>query len=194
MKILVCDTETTDLFRPNQRDPPYIVQLSFVIYDMTQSKITRQYNEIIHLEDPSVLTEEATKIHRINRHMVKQSNVKIKDALQKFWLYADQVELLVGHNIGFDCKMIREESLRNNVEFKEFPQTFCTMKQSVDLCRIQNSWGTYKWPKLIELYLFFFEKRPTFALHDAMNDVHACLQCFLKLSTIKYIPVLHDKR
>lgn len=182
MKILVFDTETTDLCR-HGGPPPFIVQLSFVVYDMDDKRIHHRYDEIIHLTDTSVLTSEAIGIHGITRVMASGSTVLMADALREFFRHAKTVDLLVGHNVDFDCRMIKHESDRNLVKLpSSLPPGFCTMKESVDLCKIQSAWGTsYKWPKLVELYVFLFGGPPNEKLHNAMHDVRACLKCFIEM-------------
>ena len=55
----------------------------------------------------------------------------------------------------------------------------CTMKQSVNCCKIPSG-SRYKYPTLSELHTFLFDKSFENA-HDAMEDVRATLRCFIEL-------------
>jgi DNA polymerase III epsilon subunit-like protein len=46
--------------------------------------------------------------------------------------------------------------------------------------------GNKKKPKLIELYTFLYPERPIpFGLHDSMVDTKVCMECYLKMITLK---------
>ena len=85
MKVLVFDTETTGLplFRvsPNEsnfKDWPYIVQLSYIIYDTTENKIVTTYNAIIKLPEDVTISEETSNIHGITNGISQKSGFDIK--------------------------------------------------------------------------------------------------------------------
>ena len=63
MKILFYDTETTGLI--SKSNFPYIVQFSYIIYEMDTKTIILKYDEIIHLPELIEIPEESTKIHHI---------------------------------------------------------------------------------------------------------------------------------
>ena len=56
----------------------------------------------------------------------------------------------------------------------------CTMKKSVQVCKIDNGRGSYKWPNLTELYNCLFKTGFPEA-HDAVFDVRACAECLFEL-------------
>jgi hypothetical protein len=74
--------------------------------------------------------------------------------------------------------------LERQIRYLERNETYyCTMKNSINLCNIPirpNS-SYLKFPKLIELYKKLFEREPTLDLHNSLNDVYVCLECFYKL-------------
>ena len=71
MKVLVFDTETTGL--PKKRNTsiyetdnwPYIVQLSYILYDTCNNYIIDMSDNIIKLDENICIPEESTKIHKI---------------------------------------------------------------------------------------------------------------------------------
>ena len=54
------------------------------------------------------------------------------------------------------------------------------MKTSVDICRILDFKGRYKFPKLQELYLKLFNKKFEGA-HNSLSDIKATFECFYEL-------------
>ena len=77
MSILVFDTETTGLpqFRvsPNNNNIstwPYIVQLSYILYDTDKNKIINTYDSIIKLPKEVSISEESSNIHGITNSEV----------------------------------------------------------------------------------------------------------------------------
>lgn len=111
-----------------------------------------------------------------------------------------EVDLIVGHNVQYDLDVIgceirrlwnvdespnlREKYHAFNNEIRE--KTICTMKPSVELCKIPSSYGGYKWPKLTELYWFLFHKNFDNA-HNAAADIRATQKCFIELVDRKII-------
>ncbi|MSU52155.1 MAG: hypothetical protein CK538_08050 [Opitutia bacterium] len=89
--------------------------------------------------------------------------------------------LFIGHNVAFDRpRVLREFSLLRLAENLSPLPTFCTMQNTVQVCRIPRYNGGYKWPKLEELHVHLFGRGLTQA-HDARADVLACARCFFEL-------------
>jgi DNA polymerase III epsilon subunit-like protein len=67
--------------------------------------------------------------------------------------------------------------------FKASPK-YCTMYNGTELCAIKqvNRYGKeyHKLPKLVELYHHLFQETP-FDLHNALQDVMACVRCYWKM-------------
>jgi len=58
-------------------------------------------------------------------------------------------------------------------------ETTCTMKQTTQLCKLPGTYeGSFKYPKLIELYAFVFKKEPNLTMHDALNDCIVTEECY----------------
>ena len=92
---------------------------------------------------------------------------------------------LVAHNISFDARILDNELKHCEIPFDIYSikdKFFCTMKNSTHLTKIKRSHaGGYKYPKLVELYVFFYSKEPSLQLHDAENDTIVLLDCYKKL-------------
>ena len=107
MKVLVFDVETTGL--PKKRNAsifeldnwPYIVQFSWMIYDISDNKITSVQDFVIKLPDTVTIPEDSIKIHGITNEMSK-NGYDIKNILYIFMNYVKRVDIVVAHNIEFD--------------------------------------------------------------------------------------------
>jgi len=190
MKVLVFDTETTGLplFRvsPNEsnfKDWPYIVQLSYIIYDTTENKIVTTYNAIIKLPEDVTISEETSSIHGITNGISQKSGFDIKDVLKVFKTAIETCDLIVAHNMDFDVDMVLTASLRSKVSVDDLlsKEKYCTMANSKDICNIKaksKNGGTFtKFPSLKETHSKLFDKEPK-NLHNAFNDVIVCLRCY----------------
>ena len=195
MKVLVFDTETTGLpiNKPQVSDVnkwPHVIQLSHILYDTDNNIIIDCYDDIIKLDDNVNISEESIKIHGITRSQSKRKGIDLCDALDKFNEILLKADIIVGHNVSFDIKMIMVELKRNNKEqlFSNSQgygiKEYCTMKKSVNICKIlktkENGDTYYKYPRLSELHINLFKTHPN-GTHDSMADVLICLRCYCKL-------------
>ena len=192
MKVLIFDTETTGLpkdFKGSLYDSenwPYIVQLSYIVFDCKLNTILYKVNNFIKLPKDIIIPESSIAIHHITNEMCEKNGVDIKFALNEFNNYAKLATRLVAHNISFDKRIIIVESIRNKILsiFTKNPATYCTMKSTVDKCKIerkyQNGTSYFKYPTLTELHQHLFQTIPKGA-HDAFNDVLICLRCYYYL-------------
>lgn len=195
MKVLVFDTETTGL--PTERNAailathkwPYIVQLSYLIYDTVEHLVLDYVDRIIKLPEGIVISAESEAIHRISDAISKAKGVDLRQELIEFNRQIMTVDLIIGHNISFDKNIIMVECVRHKIAYNftksgvRIPE-YCTMKNSIDLCKIvkyyKNGGKYHKFPKLMELHQHLFNTVPD-GLHNSMVDVLACLRCYVKM-------------
>ncbi|MFA5184484.1 MAG: 3'-5' exonuclease [Patescibacteria group bacterium] len=182
---LFFDTETTGLPR-NYQAPlddflnwPRIVQIAWSLYDAAGNH-WESFSYIIK-PDGFVIPSEATKIHRISQERALAEGVNLRLALEHFLRDVRSAKQLVAHNIDFDEKIVGAELLRERLD-NPLPAAskICTMKSSVQYCRLPTARGGYKWPNLSELYNCLFATGFAEA-HDAVFDVKACADCFFEL-------------
>lgn len=193
MIVLVFDTETTGL--PENRNTsifetgkwPYIVQLTYLLYDTT-------HNHLLELEDIIIkcevdIPEEASNIHGITNNISITQGIEIEKALDVFDSALKRAEVVVGHNISFDKRLYMVETIRKGrrqyfTVNKEKKAEYCTMKYGKDICKIEKisykGEKYYKYPTLTELYSCLFKKEPQ-GVHNALNDVLACFRCYYKM-------------
>lgn len=185
MRILFLDSETTGLplwKEPSDHpDQPHVVDLACDLFD--DDVLIDRYDTLI---DPGVLiTPELIAIHGITNEMVQADGVKNKVAVQRFLAMAERADLIVGHNVSFDIRMMNIASARGiGVKWKPETPTFCTMRQSTDLCQIPAMKGSgWKWPKLTEAVKHFFgEDMPN--AHRARPDCDASRRVYRHLLSV----------
>lgn len=193
MKVIVFDTETTGL--PKSRYAhiqhtwlfPYVVQLSWLVYDTGKNKIEKVEDHIIRLPEHITIPEESMKIHGITNEKMQEEGKLMSVVLKRFLRDLSNSKCIIAHNIEFDKKILDVECFReqykllSNYRKKEF----CTMKNSIHTCKIlkknhEKFKSKFKFPKLIELHEKLFESKPN-NLHNALIDILVCFRCFYKL-------------
>ena len=194
MKVLVFDTETTGL--PTEKNPsiyetdkwPHIIQLSYIVYCSDSNSIITLHDDYINISLNTHISEESQKVHKISRDMLIKG-IHRREALHKFNEIADKCDLLVGHNVSFDKRMILVEAIRNKLKVN-ISETYCTMRNSVNICKIEkiNRDGEkyFKYPTLSELHEHLFKKIPK-NTHNALIDILICMRCFCKIELKKDI-------
>ena len=198
--VIVYDVETTGLI-PKELKPgniPYIIQLSYVLYDISENVVKEQYNEYIRIPDTIPITAQIAELTGITRPLLEEKGIDIKEALETFYDAWRKAGIVVAHNMEFDTTMLLIESsahcqdLHKALSEKDENKTYyCTMLKGTDMCQIKraNSRGVYfKQPKLAELHHFFFGTVPE-GLHNSMVDVLATLRCYLFMRWGKKIDV-----
>ena len=215
--ILVFDVETTGLLPKKPRKKageksddkaceneipiesyPYIIQLSFILYDLIESTPVITYDSYIKIPEHVELSQHISELTGITKEICNKKGRDISDVLDKFYEAYMLAEVIVAHNMDFDEQMILIELQRNRKEIIEkLPycftifskiyeklkgvQRYCTMRNGIELCAITvESKTTKKWPKLSELHQKLFGVVPD-GLHNSMVDVNACLKCYLKM-------------
>ena len=208
MLIFVFDTETTGLPKTKFINPdklnewPYIVQLSYIIYDTSINEIILIQDHIIKMENNVNICEESSKIHGITNEISEIKGKLIKDVMEEFFYYIKNSDIIVGHNVSFDINMLKVELLRmiyldnsysdeyiKNIKLNLYymntiKNIYCTLQESIELCNIQlisKAGKPYlKFPKVVELHKKLFDSSPN-NLHNALNDIVVTLRCFIKM-------------
>jgi DNA polymerase III epsilon subunit-like protein len=173
---------------------PHIVQFSYVIHDTELNNIVDLRDYIIKTPTHVVISEESIKLHGITKERALKDGVDLNYVMDLFCNIS--YDYIIGHNLEFDVKMLivefyrlkqesdHDKSYDQIIEYFEKSQhfnskCFCTMKNTVDICKIQTTRG-YKYPKLSELHKHLFSVEPK-NLHNSLFDVIITLRCFYKL-------------
>lgn len=189
-EILIFDTETNGIgnFRPTPTQD--LIQLGFIANENIEKSFIIKNTSIINPEVPHDITLEMCN-----------NGTEPHEAIEVMIEYLKKSKVLIAHNLEFDIGIIRY-ALKKNKEFdllKSFNEEIskkkliCTMKSSVDYCKIlgnkknpkDKDW--YKWPKLEELYLKLFKEMPNEKLHDALEDCRVLKKCVIELLNKKQI-------
>ena len=176
LKLFFFDTETTGI--DLRKD--YIIQFGGIFgeYDLDTQEFRELavINQYINLPDSVQIPIWASKVHGIYKEDLvsyRQMSYYIEDFLE----YMLKADFVIGHNVEFDKNMIIWEARRNYCPFDPFKIKWIdTMKPCTWL--IPGIWK--KRPKLQELHTYLFWVPFDWA-HDAMADIRATKDCFLKL-------------
>ena len=195
MKYLIFDTETTGL--PKRKS--YQDYYDFTDFDKYKSarivsiawsfwENTNQLGSGYFVVKPKGFKIDntciSTKIHGITQEIADRDGHDLEFVLNKFITAIRSVDVIVGHNLSFDKNIVLAE-LSNlgkleAVRILLSKNEFCTMKKSKSIVRAKNKYNKIKYPKLSELYSFYFNK--TFEnAHNAQADVEATVKCYQKL-------------
>jgi DNA polymerase III epsilon subunit-like protein len=188
MNILFYDTETTGLpknWKAHVHEVdnwPRLVQLAWVLVDSDTRAILANADQIIK-PDGYCIPEAASKIHGISDDVAMRLGRPIEYVLGQFMFALQLSSVQVGHNIGFDWKIMGSELLRAGLE-----DQYELVKQMPMICTMM-SWTKAKggkWPKLQELHQTLFGEDFDGA-HDAAADIGATVKCYFKMDELGMI-------
>ena len=177
---------------------PSIIQLSYIVYDTENPTKAKIFNKYIDIEEHVQISTESLAIHHITREKIakvsSKNRAKIQDALEEFLKDVRIADVVVGHNVAFDRKMIVSEILRLTKDYKNFDiiemmndkKFKCTQEITRPICKLQQTNGQkkkkyckFKTPRLIEAYKHFFGCVPKLELlHDALIDAIITLRVY----------------
>lgn len=184
--ILIFDSETTGLplWREPSDDPrqPHIVDLACSLFDNTGAEVER-YDTIIN---PGVeIPDDVARLHGITTEIAREQGEQPDVALVNFMALYRQADLVVGHNVSFDIRMVRILSARVTGEKWDCDlPTFCTMRRTTNICKIpsanQRHPKDWKWPRLTEATKHLFGDELADA-HRARPDCDAAARIYFHL-------------
>lgn len=190
MNVLIFDTETTGL--PIWKEPsdhpgqPYVVDLACDLWSGPDELID-SYDAIVN---PGVeIPDELAKLHGITTEIAIAEGVAMAEALERFFELVARADLIVGHNVSFDIRMMRIENARHRGEKWDNPlPTFCTMRKSTNICQILSAKPRHekdwKWPTLSEAVHQLFDEDIDNA-HRARPDVDAARRIYFHLMAME---------
>lgn len=170
-KILFFDCETTG-FSSQAR----VVQLAWICQNADGETIG-EHSHVIK-PDGFDIPEKTTAIHGISTQEALDGGDDLKEVINSFLSYALSADLLVGHNVAFDIRMIQQELDRGWMHDIKSIESVCTMKKATKFCG--------KKPKLQKLYEKLFCEQFENA-HDALADVRATARCYWELKNLGII-------
>ncbi|MBL6448689.1 DNA polymerase III subunit alpha [Fulvivirga sp. 29W222] len=195
---LIFDTETTGLPH-NYSAPitdldnwPRLVQIAWQLHDNKGNLLSSQ-NFIVKPEGFTI-PYNSEKVHGISTKRALEEGHKLEEVLNIFSKDLENAQVVIGHNIDFDNRIVGTEYVRvgqsdqghgllekNKIDTAEVSTEFCQLQGGIG--------GRLKAPKLIELHEKLFGSKFNDA-HDAAYDVDATAKCFFGLITQKVVEPL----
>ncbi len=197
---LIFDTETTGL--PHSYSAPItdlenwprLVQLAWQLHD-NKGNLINSENFIVK-PDGFTIPFNSEKIHGISTKRATEEGHPLEEVLGKFQDDLNKSNVIIGHNIDFDNRIVGTEFVRTDqknlgsallekesIDTSEVSKEFCQLAGGIG--------GKLKSPKLIELHEKLFGEGFTDA-HDAAYDVDATAKCFFGLIHEKVVKPLDD--
>jgi DNA polymerase III epsilon subunit-like protein len=143
---------------PRLDECPYIIQLSFVIFNIVSNRVEEAVNAYISIPEEIPISDCITSLTGISRDVIREKGEPIVPVLERFYEAYLKCDMVVAHNLEFDKTMIHIEIARNETLHRESPtgcaissmralftpefntshsiDLYCTMLASVDLCNI----------------------------------------------------------
>jgi DNA polymerase III epsilon subunit-like protein len=158
-RILFLDTETTGFPRKDwQVCPIEIVEIGWIVTDSVGTRL----DEFFTLVKPvGKIPWYSYKVHGITTRHAKRNGKEIKDVLKKLVAAVSTVDLIIGHNIAFDMRVINNQLQKNRMSVID-KKTKCTWKMSKK--------------KLGDWYFDLFGE--TFTGHRVKKDAEALVRCY----------------
>ncbi|HNP18707.1 MAG TPA: DNA polymerase III subunit alpha [Fulvivirga sp.] len=195
---IIFDTETTGLPHSysapitDTENWPRLVQLAWQLHDGT-GKLVNHESYIVKPEGFTIPFN-SEKIHGISTKRALEEGLALTEVLNKFKIDLHKADVVVGHNVDFDNRIIGAELVRIGEEVEgnalvDFTQ-IDTSLVSKEFCQLTGGMGGgLKSPKLIELHEKLFGVGFEDA-HDAAYDVAATAKCFFGLIDVKVVEPL----
>jgi DNA polymerase-3 subunit epsilon len=210
-RVMVFDVETTGLIaKPNPAkaipprldDCPYIIQLSFVVFDLNTTRVVDSYDAYISIPEEVPIIERITEITGITRETIREKGKPIVEVLEAFYTAYLKCDVAIAHNLEFDSNMIDIEVARNAVAIStsqtavcsiacmnamfmpEFTSLYiidlyCTMKATIDLCSIMAEYPvkntTIIGPNEINGRVAFIQKPRQYKKFPRLSELHNTL-------------------
>ena len=160
---ILLDTETTG-FTNND----IVLQLSYVIFN--DYEILKSYNQYIKINPTVKITN--SNIHGITKEICA-NGICISDVLQRYISDLKYCKAIIGHNLHFDIRMLKNEFNRLKLD-----------SNIIDLIKHEDTMTLHgSRIKLGELYLKLFNE-PMSNAHNAYYDVLATYKIYKKLKNI----------
>lgn len=187
MNLLFFDCETNGLpknYSASYEDVdawPRVIALAWILIN-TDQQIINSRHYLIKPNGWTIPAEDFWKNNGFSTEKSLQEGVDIDPVLELFLLDKLNADVLVGHNITFDHRIVWAEIIRSGKKPRSGMPKICTAQGSRKFCALPKT----KIPKLAELHEILF-KKPFEGAHDALADVTATKDCFFELLRLNVI-------
>lgn len=190
---LIIDTETTGLpeiipfnkYYPYTNNTKYdnarLVQVSWQILDQEFKELC--VKDFIIKRDGFNITN--SQFHGINNEISDTNGYELNYVMDILKKDLGKCTTIIAHNLIFDYNILMNHFYRYNrqdiINILSNKNQYCTMLNSINVLKIPMRYSNnYKATSLNEVYQYFFNKNVENA-HNAVYDVKACAECFIKL-------------
>ena len=193
--LLFFDTETSGLpeFRlpSDHASQPHLIQLACLLCTDAGETLER-WQTIVKPGMGATMHEKAFEAHGISLERARDEGIDAAVAVDAMMDMAGRATAMVGHNIGFDVRIMRITTTRTH-RFKWEPRipTKCTMRLATPIINLPPTpkmvaagFNKPKDPNLGECVRFFFNEALDGA-HDALVDVDACKRVYFAIQERK---------
>lgn len=183
---LIFDTETTGLPKnfnapiSDTENWPRVVQIAWQLHD--EWGVLLEQKDFVIRPVGFNIPFESENIHGISTELANMVGEELEDVLFLFKKAIQKANFIIGHNVGFDLKVMGCEFYRLEEEapFDKPILDTCT-EATAELLKLPGGkGGKFKLPTLTELNVFLFQQAFEEA-HNATADVEATTRCFLEL-------------
>ncbi|WGH27215.1 MAG: exonuclease domain-containing protein [Candidatus Shikimatogenerans bostrichidophilus] len=160
---------------------PRLIQISWQLYSLKGKLLN--FNNYYIKPDNYIIPLKSMLIHGITNKYAQKKGKNIIYVLKKFFLNLKKSYFIIGHNIDFDCNIIKGEFLRLNYDIDKI----FLKKKKIDTQKILfNNNKKFnikkKWISLKETYkILYKEKINKKLLHNSFYDLYINVLCFIKL-------------
>lgn len=158
-----------------------ILEICIVLF--VDKKLKTFFHKIINVD----FNIENSIIHGITNDISKEKGSLFKDIYIEILDLINESNIIISHNVMFDISCLFSELYRidNSIDFIKIFKSkliICTMLSSINVCKLPHlySFDTYKYPKLDDLYDFFF-KNQRINKHTAKFDTLDLIKCYNEL-------------
>lgn len=186
-RTIVIDTETTGLHpRPYQKpstdaaclkawEACRIVQFAWAIYEEDGQLVKKACHTV--RPDGYTIPAVVAAIHGITTEIAMAEGIPISVIMESFRndILAENVKILVAHNIRFDDPVVQAELLRLS-----HPADECFAALERRCTMLTGTLPGKRWPKLADLYFRYFNVVPV-GCHRADSDVEFCSKIYFAM-------------
>ena len=186
--ILFIDLETTGLplyksfgnyYPPNfleKYECSRMIEIGYIIYSNREGILKE--NDSLIKPDNFIITN--SRFHGITNEDCKKKGDSINNVLNQLEkdIINFNIKTIISHNIKFDINILLSEIYR--YKFLKLFNKIAKLKLECTMLLGQYIMKVNKYPKLIELYKFLFNKSFP-QKHRALDDVKCCFKCYIKM-------------
>ena len=175
MKLLIFDTETSNLINNENKNNCFLLQLGYILYD-TETKEQKEHDYIFKC--PVNITN--SHIHGITDE-ISQNGYTFENLVDIILEDFQNADMLIAHNINYDIHVLENEINRLGDDYKKYIDIIYNKKYIDTMFLGKMLLKIKKYPKLIDLYRHYNNGNEFSNQHSALADCNATLNVYLKM-------------